>query len=88
MGHDRRQPAVPPADGTVRVGCEKRRGGTVTLIYGLGRHELETVGNALKRLCATGGSAKDGIVGLQGDHRDRVLSYFAAQARRTKKMGG
>jgi translation initiation factor 1 len=81
-------PALPPDDGTVRVGCEKRRGGFVTLVYGLAAAELAPVATELRRQCGTGGTAKDGIVALQGDKRDAVLAYFAARGRRVKRMGG
>jgi translation initiation factor 1 len=80
--------AQPPDDGVVRVGCEKRRGGVVTLVYGLAPAELSPVATDLRRACGTGGTAKDGIVTLQGDKRDAVLAYFATRARRTKRMGG
>jgi len=83
-----KQKTAPPADGTLRVGCERRRGGVVTLIYGLTPNELDAVAAELKRRCATGGTAKDGLVSLQGDRRDAVLAYFASQKRRAKRMGG
>ena len=83
------KPAVRvPDDGVVRVGCEKRRGGMVTLVYGLAANELERVAADLKRRCGTGGTAKDGVVTLQGDRRDAILEYFGEQKRRTKRMGG
>jgi len=82
------QQATPPADGIIRVGCEKRRGGTVTLVYGLAPNEVDAVAAELKRSCATGGTAKEGLVSLQGDRRDTVLAYFASRKRRAKRMGG
>ena len=78
----------PPDDGIVRVGCEKRRGGTVTIVYGLSAGELSAVAGELKRRCATGGTAKDGVITLQGDRRDDVLAYFGAANRRAKRRGG
>ncbi len=91
----KRRPAQPsskgpalPDDGVVRVGCEKRRGGVLTLVYGLGSHELETIAGELKKRCGVGGSAKDGIVSLQGDKRDVAIAYFTERGRRTKRMGG
>ena len=77
-----------PDDGVVRVGCEKRRGGQLTLVYGLEARELESVAGDLKKRCGVGGSAKDGIVSLQGDKRDVVIAYFTERNRRTKRMGG
>ncbi len=77
-----------PDDGFVRVGCERRRGGSVTLVYGLAAGELQTVAGELKKRCGTGGTVKDGIVALQGDKRDAIIAYFAERNRRTKRMGG
>lgn len=87
----KRAPAGPqrvPQDGILRVGCEKRRGGLVTLIYGLEQRELDTVANELKKRCGTGGTVKDGIVALQGDKRAAALAYFTGHGRKAKKMGG
>jgi len=81
------KPALPD-DGVIRVGCERRHGGSVTLVHGLAPGEVSAVAAELKRLCGTGGSAKDGLVALQGDKRDAVLAYFAQRKRRTKRMGG
>jgi translation initiation factor 1 len=80
--------AKVPDDGVIRVGCERRRGGSLTLVYGLAASELERVGAELRRRCGTGGTAKDGIVALQGDRRDAVLAYLAEHGRRAKRMGG
>jgi translation initiation factor 1 len=80
-------PAIPD-DGFVRVGCERRRGGSVTLVYGLAPSELQPIAADLKKRCGTGGTVKDGIVALQGDKRDPILAYFAERRRRTKRMGG
>ncbi len=80
-------PAIPD-DGFVRVGCERRRGGSVTLVYGLATSELQPVAAELKKRCGTGGTVRDGIVSLQGDKRDAILAYFAERRRRTKRMGG
>jgi translation initiation factor 1 len=82
-----KRPGIPD-DGVVRVGCERRRGGSVTLVYGLLERELDAVAGALKKRCGVGGTAKDGVVTLQGDKRDAVLAYLAEQGRRAKRMGG
>ncbi len=91
----KRKPAQTPAkgpalpdDGIVRVGCENRRGGKVTLVYGLRANELDAVAGDLKKRCGVGGTAKDGVVSLQGDKRDVVIAYFSERERKTKRMGG
>ena len=84
---------TPPTDGTVRLFFEtKGRGGKgVTVVRGLGlaEPELAVLGKKLKAACGVGGTAKDGVVELQGDHRDRVLALLQAQGfKSVKKAGG
>ena len=77
-----------PDDGVVRVFRERRRASAVTLVTGLTEAELQATGADLRRRCATGGTAKNGIVELQGDHRAAVIAYFEAAGRRVKSAGG
>ncbi len=72
----------------MRVGCERRRGGSVTLIFGLPSREIQTVAADLRRRCGTGGTVKDGVVQLQGDLRDAAIAFFGERGIRTKRMGG
>jgi translation initiation factor 1 len=81
------KPAMPD-DGVVRVLRERRRASAVTLIHGLSDAELPGLGKELRRLCGTGGTAKNGVIELQGDHRDRVVAYFEERKRRVKRAGG
>jgi translation initiation factor 1 len=71
---------LPPAQQPLRVRLEtKHRGGkTVTLVTGFTGTEpdMEALGKSLKNLCGTGGSAKDGEIIVQGDHRDKVLQWL------------
>ncbi|MGH7683172.1 MAG: translation initiation factor [Vulcanimicrobiaceae bacterium] len=77
-----------PDDGVIRVGREKRRASSITIIYGLESRELSDLASQLRKLCGTGGMAKNGVVELQGDHRDRVVAFFQEQGRRVKRAGG
>jgi translation initiation factor 1 len=77
-----------PDDGVVRVFRERRRASAVTVVTGLSKPELQAIGADLRRRCATGGTAKNGIVELQGDHRAAVIAYFEAAGRRVKSAGG
>jgi translation initiation factor 1 len=57
----------------------KHRGGkTVSLILGfIGKeNDLEELGKKLKSFCGSGGSAKDGEIIVQGDHRDKILQWL------------
>ncbi len=77
-----------PNDGVVRVFRERRRAGTMSVITGLDDREISEVARTLKRLCGTGGTAKNGVVEIQGDHRDAIVAWFEAQGRRVKRAGG
>lgn len=77
-----------PDDGIIRVSRERRRASSVTMVHGLAERELNEVGGALRKLCGTGGTVKNGIVELQGDHRDRVVAWLEEQGRRVKRAGG
>jgi translation initiation factor 1 len=83
---------VPAGDGVVRVQREvKGRGGkAVTLVRGLplDATALAALGKQLKAACGSGGTVKDGVVEVQGDHVERVMALLAAQGYRVKRSGG
>jgi translation initiation factor 1 len=81
------KPRVPD-DGVLRIWRQRRRASSVTLITGLAEAELSAVAGDLKRLCGSGGTAKNGVVEIQGDHRETILAYFQERGRIVKKAGG
>jgi len=52
--------------------AKKKFGKLVTIVEGIDKKAVDEVGKELKRRMACGGTSKDGIVILQGDHRKRV----------------
>ena len=88
----RQRPAAPRGDGIVRVRRETggRGGKTVTAIYGvaLAEEPLKDLAGALKRLCGTGGTVKDGTIEIQGDHRDRIVAALEQRGYAVKLAGG
>ena len=87
-----RDEATQTGDGVVRVRREtKGRGGkTVTTVHGvpLAGAELAALAKELKRRCGSGGSQKDGVIEIQGDHRDTLCEELAARGYTVKRAGG
>jgi translation initiation factor 1 len=69
--------------GRVKVRRETagRRGKAVTTISGVPLDDdgLRALAARLKKRCGVGGSAKDGVIELQGDHRDAVVALLRAE---------
>ncbi len=88
----RAAPRAPRGDGVVRVRREVagRNGKTVTAIQGvpLASDALRSLAAELKRRCGSGGSAKDGVIEIQGDHRDAVIAELEARGYTVKRSGG
>jgi translation initiation factor 1 len=81
-----------PAPAVVRVGRETkgRRGKGVTVVMGvpLSGAALDELGARLKRICGSGGTVKDGVIEIQGDHRDRLVEELAKAGWTVKRSGG
>lgn len=84
--------AVPRGDGVVRVSRETQgRGGkAVTVVRGL---DLETgplaaLGKRLRAACGAGGTVKDDVLEIQGDHCERVIDLLRQEGRTVKRAGG
>jgi translation initiation factor 1 len=82
----------PTGDGVVRVRLEKKgRGGkTVTTATGipLADRDLTDLAKRLRRRCGSGGTLKDGIVEIQGDHADTVIALLVDEGFEVKRAGG
>jgi translation initiation factor 1 len=81
------------ADGdrvTVRREIAGRRGKAVTTIAGVPVDDagLKTLAGKLKKRCGVGGSVKDGVIEIQGDHRDVVVTMLAAEGYKPVLAGG
>ena len=85
-------PSAPVSDGVVRVSRETkgRNGKAVTVIRGLTLDPaaLVVLGRKLKTACGAGGTTKDGVIEVQGDHREQVIELLAGQGWTVKRAGG
>ncbi|MCP5042712.1 MAG: translation initiation factor Sui1 [bacterium] len=83
---------VPDGDGIVRVRRETkgRKGKTVTTLTGilLPESELKQLAKELKRRCGGGGAVKDGVIEIQGDHRDVLVEELERRDFKVKRAGG
>ena len=79
-------------DGIIRISRETkgRKGKGVTLIAGfdLTPNDLKALAKKLKKSCSTGGTVKDGIIEIQGDHRDSLKSQLEKLGHSVKLAGG
>lgn len=84
--------ALAPEKQILRIWLDRIKGGKeATVIKGfVGPDEaLADLAKLLKNKCATGGSAKDGVIIIQGDHRDKALKLLLELGyKNSKKAGG
>jgi translation initiation factor 1 len=84
--------AATPPPARVRVGREVagRAGKGVSVISGLplAPADLEALASRLKRLCGAGGAVRDGVIEIQGDHRDRLVAELCRLGYEAKRSGG
>ena len=88
----KKEQIIAAGDGVVRIRLEtKGRGGkVVTTITGLmlGEAALRHLAGELKRRCGTGGTVKDQVIEIQGDHRELIVNDLKARGFTVKKAGG
>lgn len=85
-------PTGYPDDGVVRIRREVKghRGKTVTAVFGLSleNEELQEFAKTLKRRCGAGGTVRDGVILIQGDHRQTLLDEIRKLGYTVKSAGG
>jgi len=84
--------AAQKIDGIVRLRREVkgRGGGTVIVISGipLSASETRELAGVLKKKCGCGGTVKEGVIEIQGDHRDTLAAELQARGFKVKLAGG
>jgi translation initiation factor 1 len=78
--------------GAIVVGRETkgRAGKGVTTVTGLplSSTEIDALATRLKKRCGSGGTVRDGVIEIQGDHRDVIVVELGKQGLKAKKSGG
>lgn len=79
-------------DPAIRISRESkgRKGKGVTLISGfeLPESDLKALAKKLKALCGSGGTVKNGVIEIQGDHREQIKQELDKQFKNVKLAGG
>ncbi len=62
----------------VKLDSKQRAGKIVTIVEGFRGvdADLEALGKQLKTKCGTGGSVKDGLIIIQGDYKEKVVTWL------------
>ena len=83
---------VSHSDGKIRVSRENkgRKGNGVSLISGLplAEIELKALAKKLKQICGCGGAVKHGVIEIQGEHREKLVSELNKLGYSALKAGG
>lgn len=78
-------------DGIIRVGKETkgRKGKGVTIIKGmpLSLEKLKELAKELKQKCGSGGTVKNDVIEIQGDHRDKLVEELKAKGYKVVRVG-
>jgi len=76
----------------VRVGRQTkgRKGKGVTVVTGVpvGQADLEKLARDLKKKCGSGGTVRDGVIEIQGEHRDKLVEELGRRGYTAKRSGG
>ena len=82
---------LAPERQNLKIWLDRLKGGRVaTVVRGFvgSTDDLAALGKELKKSCGVGGTAKDGEIIIQGDHRDRVVELLTKSGYRCKRAGG
>lgn len=84
--------SLPPQSQTAYLHRDKggRGGKVVTLVKNLvlSEDDLKSLAKQLKQECGSGGTVKDGVIEIQGEHRDKIAVVLQRLGYKVKVAGG
>lgn len=84
--------SLPPQQQTAYLHREtKGRGGkTVSVVknLALAEKDLKALAKKLKTACGSGGTIKEGVIEIQGEHRERIAATLSKLGFKVKISGG
>ena len=84
--------SLPPQQQTIYLHRESngRGGKAVTLVKKLilSEDDLKALAKRIKNKCGTGGTIKDGVIEIQGDHREKIALILQKLGYKVKIAGG
>lgn len=84
--------SLPPQQQTVYLHRDSsgRAGKAVTLVKKLvlSEEDLKALAKKLKQECGTGGTIKDGVIEIQGEHREKIAAVLQKLGYKVKIAGG
>ena len=87
----RKMVSLPPQQQLIYLHRDsKGRGGPVTLVKNLvlSEEDLKALAKKLKQICASGGTVKDNVIEIQGEHRERIAEELRKVGYKVKIAGG
>ncbi|MCC6297987.1 MAG: translation initiation factor [Anaerolineales bacterium] len=89
---ERRGESLPPHQQTIYLHRESagRGGKAVTLVKNLvlSAEDMKLLVKKLKQECGTGGTVKDGVIEIQGEHREKIARVLMGMGYKVKIAGG
>src|SRR5512133_786919 len=84
--------SLPPHEQTVYLhrDAKGRHGGAVTLVRKLvlSEADIKELGRKLKQSCGSGGTIKDNVIEIQGEHREKIAEALVNMGYKVKIAGG